>query len=591
MTTIPAQSPQLPEVSIGNVMRHVRHMGTETPFRKSGTLQDKKAAEYVVAQMRSFGLEAEVETFKVYDSDPGTVRLSVTAPQLIQLDSRACAHVEPTPEGGYEAELIDVGPGAFSDYEGKDVRGKIVLAEVSYSPATPEKARIAAVMGAAGIILMNWGRGDEPGMPWRGLKAVWGNPTPQTWNDIPRLFGASISRADGQRLRALLAEGPVTLKAEITAARDWREVYQPVAWLKAPETSPEADKFVIVSGHIDSWDPGITDNITGDAVMLELARALAGMREKLRRSVVFCYWNGHEVAEAAGSTWFVDHYWERINRDAVAYLNIDSVGMKGTSLFNISSCPELSAFVEGCAKASLPVSLPIEMHNLERIGDQSFFGIGVAAATGRHGFAKEIVKERNGATLGWYNHTEFDTFDEVDEEILTGDLAYWNAVVTSLATMPVLPHRFAPRLADMQARFERMLAEIPADDLTGLAKIPEALAGLAPLAGWFDSHLAGLAQAGADGARANRTITRLSRQLTFVTGSASGKYEQDSYGITTLKLPVPFLSAIEPYLAAPAGSDEYYTHLTRLQRDRHVITDAIQSVQDILLDYRALIEG
>lgn len=574
-------------------MRHVRHMGTETPFRKSGTLQDKTAAEYVVAQMRSFGLEAEVETFKVYDSDPGTVSLSVTAPELIRLESRACAHVEPTPEGGYEAELVDVGPGAFSDYEGKDVLGKIVLAEVSYSPATPEKARIAAVMGAAGIILMNWGRGDEPGvgMPWRGLKAVWGNPTPETWNDIPRLFGASISRKDGQRLRALLAEGPVTLKAEITAARDWREVYQPVAWLNAPETAPEADKFVIVSGHIDSWDPGITDNITGDAVMLELARALSGMREHLRRSVVFCYWNGHEVAEAAGSTWFVDHYWERINRDAVAYLNIDSVGMKGTSLFNISSCPELHEFVKDCAEATLPKSLPIEMHNLERIGDQSFFGIGVAAATGRHGFSKEIVKEYNGATLGWYNHTEFDTFDEVDEEVLSGDLAYWNAVVTALGTTRVLPHRFAPRLADMQARFERGLAAIQADDITGLHRIPAALSDLAPLAAWFDGHLAGLTLNGEDGTRANRIVTRLSRQLTFVTGSASGKYEQDSYGISTLKLPVPFLGAIEPYLAAEAESDAYYTHLTRLQRDRHVITDAIQSAQDILLDYRALIEG
>ena len=576
----------LPEVSIAEVMRHVHHMSTQTPFRKSGTAQDKQAAEYVVAQMRQFGLDAKVETFEVYDSDPGTVSLEIVGPNAIKLDARACAHVEPTPPGGYTAELVDVGPGAIANYEGKDVKGKIVLAEVSYSPATPEKARIAASMGAAGIILMNWGRGDEPGMPWRGLKAVWGNPTPETWNQIPRLFGASISRRDGERLRELLAKGPVTLKAEVTAARDWREVYQPIAWLRAPETVAERDKFVIVSGHLDSWDPGVTDNITGDAVMLEVARALAGMRDRLRRSVVFCFWNGHEVAEAAGSTYFVDDNWEAINTDAVAYLNIDSVGMKGTGLFNISSCPELAQFVETCAQRSLGDSMPIHVSNLERIGDQSFFGVGVAAATGRHGFTPEVVAEYNGATLGWYNHTEFDTIEVLDEAILARDLAYWNDVITTLSTMAVLPHRFTPRIDDMAGRMKAMFEGLPADDITGLGRIAEGIERLRPLVKWFDSHLDGL-DAGADGlARANRVITRLSRQLTFITGSASGKYEQDSYGISTLKLPVPFLSALEDYRRAERDSDAWHLFVTRLQRDRHVVTDALQAATDILVDFQ-----
>lgn len=576
----------LPHVSIEKVMRHVRHMSTHTPFRKSGTDQDREAAEYVVAQMRSFGLEANVETFEVYDSDPGTVSLAVVSPQAIALEARACAHVECTPEGGYTGELIDVGPGAISDYEGKDVAGRIVLAEVSYSPATPEKARIAAAMGAAGIILMNWGRGDEPGMPWRGLKAVWGNPTPESWNDIPRLFGASISRKDGERLRALLREGPVTMKAEITASRDWREVCQPVAWLHAPETAPERDKFVIVSGHIDSWNPGVTDNITGDAVMLEVARVLSAARDRLRRSVVFCFWNGHEVAEAAGSTWFVDAYWERINVDAVAYLNIDSVGMKGTGLFNISSCPELAHFVTTCAERSLGDDMPIVVTNLERVGDQSFFGIGVAAATGRHGFTPEVVAEYNGATLGWYNHTEFDTIEMLDEAILERDLVYWNDVVTTLGTAPVLPHRFTPRIDDIDLRMTAMLSGLPADDPADPGRIVDALRLLRPLVAWFDLYLDGLPDDGDAVVRANRAITRLSRQLTFITGSASGKYEQDSYGVSTLKLPVPFLSALEDYRRAEPGSDARHLLLTRLQRNRHVITDAMRTATDILADFR-----
>lgn len=231
--------------------------------------------------------------------------------------------VEPTRDGGETAELVDVGAGAITDYEGKDVSGKFVLAEVSYAPATPEKARIAASMGAAGIILMNWGKDTGTEIPWRALKSVWGNPTPETWHDMPRIAGISISRRDGIMLRGLLKKGAVHVHASLTSRRVWRTLYQPLAWLHAPETAPERDQFVIVSGHLDSWDPGVTDNIAGMSVMMEIARNLSQCRDMLRRSLVFCFWNGHEVAEAAGSTHFVDSHWERINRDAVAYINID----------------------------------------------------------------------------------------------------------------------------------------------------------------------------------------------------------------------------------------------------------------------------
>ena len=59
---------------------------------------------------------------------------------------------------------------------------------------------------------------------------------------------------------------------------------------------------MLVNGHLDAWAPGATCNATGDATMLELARVLAKHRNKIKRSVVFINWNGHEIAESAGST-------------------------------------------------------------------------------------------------------------------------------------------------------------------------------------------------------------------------------------------------------------------------------------------------
>lgn len=575
------------EYSFSTVMRHVEHMRAHFLNRKSGQGVDLAAGRYVVDALSGYGLDAKLQEFDAYDSDIGESFVAVGGPDGLVLASRPCLHVEPTPQGGVAAELIDVGPGGPADYAGKDVRGKIVLAEVSYAPATPEKARIAAEHGAAGIVLMNWGKDDSRYIPWRALKAVWGNPTPESWANIPRLFGVSISRADGIKLREQMRGGSVSLHVRLTASRVWRKLHQPLGWLHAPETSPEREQFVVVSGHIDSWDPGVTDNITGMSVMLEIARLLASQRQTLRRSVVFCFWNGHEVAEAAGSTYFVDSHWERLNRDAVAYVNIDSVGMKGTEEFHINSCPELAEFSADLAKAVFADSLPQKVTMLRRVGDQSFFGIGVSAVTGRHSYSPAVVQEQNGATLGWYNHTEFDTIDVMDEAALEADLDWCSRYVHALATAPVLPQRFAPRLADMRDRFSAILAE--GADPASLARIPDALAALQDGIVWFDGFLGRAGRAPeALRVRANRLVLRLARQLTFLTSTAIGRYGQDSYGVSTLAQPVPLLACLADYRSQPEGALEALLLATKLMRLRQTVTDALESARVQIEDFRTI---
>ncbi len=572
------------DVSIARAMEHVEHMCCHFPNRKSGNGVDRAAGEYIVEAMRAYGLDAQLQPFETFDSDVGQAGLRLGGPDGEVIDCRPCLHIEPTREGGETAELVDVGPGAVSDYGGKDVRGKFVLAEVSYAPATPEKARIAASFGAAGIILMNWGKDDGVEIPWRALKSVWGNPTPESWNDMPRIAGISISRRDGLKLRRLMAERPVIVHAWLTSKRIWRTLYQPLAWLHAPEASPEREQFVIVSGHLDSWNPGVTDNITGMASMLEIARCLSARRETLRRSVVFCFWNGHEVAEAAGSTYFVDSHWERINRDAVAYVNIDSVGMRGATEFHVNACPELGGFAETVSRAVFADTLPQKVTTLRRVGDQSFFGIGVPAMTGRHSYAQDVVKAENGATLGWYNHTEFDTIDVLDEASLAQDLDWCARSITTLLTSAVLPHRFTPRLEDMAQRFKDIIeaGEDPAD----LARILEAIEALKPVIAWFDAYLD---QTQGD-AHANRLAMRLARQLTFPTTSAIGKYGQDSYGVTTLTRPVPMLADLDTWRAVAPDALEARLLRTRLIRRRQSITDALVAAGEMIADFRLLLQ-
>src|SRR5258708_40233566 len=88
---------------------------------------------------------------------PDDAEFRVESPSEISIQANTLGHSLKTTEEGIRAEIVDVGGGAFSDYVGKDARGKIILTELSYSPARHEKQRIAGLKDAVGAVMMNWG--------------------------------------------------------------------------------------------------------------------------------------------------------------------------------------------------------------------------------------------------------------------------------------------------------------------------------------------------------------------------------------------------------------------------------------------------
>jgi Zn-dependent M28 family amino/carboxypeptidase len=57
------------------------------------------------------------------------------------------------------------------------------------------------------------------------------------------------------------------------------------------------DEVVLAGAHLDSWDisQGATDNGLGTALVLEMARALATLPERPRRTLRFAAWAAEEV--------------------------------------------------------------------------------------------------------------------------------------------------------------------------------------------------------------------------------------------------------------------------------------------------------
>jgi aminopeptidase YwaD len=164
------------------------------------------------------------------------------------------------------AALVDVGAGTNeSDYAGKDVAGKIVLASAQPGPV----AAVALKHGAAGIVSYAqnqrtawWGE-DENLIRWGHLDTF-----------APRqTFAFMVSLKTARALQKRLAAGEtIRLRAIVKAGQE------PGAYEIATATLPGSDlpaEEIVFSCHLDHPRPGANDNASGCATILEVARALS----------------------------------------------------------------------------------------------------------------------------------------------------------------------------------------------------------------------------------------------------------------------------------------------------------------------------
>lgn len=546
------------------------------PRRISGMGDDRRASEWVAEQFRSFGLDAQVVEYIAYNSNPISSSVKVLQPETVTLDSRPCCHISSTPEEGVELQLLYLGAGDYADYIGKDVRGKAVLVEVSYSPATPEKARIAAEMGAAAMVCANWGEDGKTEQDYicgRGLKSVWGNPTPQTWNDIPQIIGVSLTHSGGLYLKKLCLSGQrVVLNISAQSTRSWDSLPFPVGYLRGTE---EPDKYLLVNGHIDAWEPGVTCNATGNGTILTLAEQLAKHRDQIKRSIYFICWNGHEIAESAGSTWWVDQHWDDLEENCIGGINIDSTGMLHAVQYECTASREVMDFTRSKIRSVLQEDTNVLP--LNKFGDQSFFGIGVTSIVGRMGMSEDYIEKTHGANLGWWNHTIKDGMDKVDQENLKKDLDVAAAIICDYVNLPLLPCSFRRTCQDAQTNIQTIMEH--ADSAIEMKSILSNFELLEKRVEEMDAYRANLEQLSVSDPRVrtwNQLALKLSRCLTWALYTYTDRFEQNSYAYTPAARPIPMLATAVDLAQMDPNSLAYHLCFTKALRDRNRVSQAVR---------------
>ncbi|HEY0969861.1 MAG TPA: M28 family peptidase [Gemmatimonadales bacterium] len=190
----------------------------------------------------------------------------------------------PTPVGGVEAEVVDVGRGRPEDFDGKDIAGRIVLAD---APVGRLFAEAVQKRGALGVLAHSLPAYLKPEVH---VTSIQFGSVPQ--DSARRSWGILLSHAARGELRDALSRGPVRVRVE-TDARSWRaEELTLVADVRGDRLPDE--RFVL-SAHVQ--EPGANDNASGVGAQAEMARVVATLVREGRvspaRTVTFLW--GDEI--------------------------------------------------------------------------------------------------------------------------------------------------------------------------------------------------------------------------------------------------------------------------------------------------------
>jgi hypothetical protein len=526
-----------------------------------------RAADYIAGQLRADGVPVTVHTFDAFLSYPIRATLEVLAPERVQIRCLTHAFARPTGPDGLIADLVylenaDVNRGA----------GRAVLID---GLATPVTVLHASRAGCAAVIFANQGHAIHNMI----VTTIWGTPGLDQLDRLPQLPVVSVNREGGETLKKLLARGEgLRVKVVADVKTGWFVSKLPEVRIPGVE---EPDKFVLVGGHYCGWDVGVTDNGTGDACLMEMARILWGQRAGLKRGVRICWWPGHSHGRYSGSTWYADTFFTDLAEGCLAYHNIDSPGVRGATRYVARhTSAEAEPFCRSII-ARLTGQANVAVHRPMRAADQAFLANGVPSFS-TYPLLPEDHPDRwpwtGGSANAWWWHSEHDTLDKADADILTLDTQISLTAVLELANADLLPFEHSRTAQEVRHIAAELQAQV-GDRLD--------LSGVIAQAERFQAAAQKLEMAKADAAgnpaqarRLNEVILRLSRVLNPVIYSQSGRFRHDPAEWS------PIMRATGRYtlaalgkaagLAQLAGQPEYGFLRAQVLRERNRVVTALR---------------
>jgi hypothetical protein len=421
----------------------LRHLCDRIGGRPTGGEACERSIDWFMQKFREAGADLVwAESFPVpHRWQDDRAAAAVTGPSGFPLRSVAMPLSTPTRRGGLEAEVVWLGQGRAADFEreGARLRGALLLFDskvlVTFEDLFEDYLRLPPIVdraraaGAAGILLVG---ARDRGLLYRHV-ASFGDPVP-----LPMSI---LAREDGLRVARLAAAGRVAVRLEIAArtgpAFASRNVLAEIRGRERPE------EVVLAGAHLDSWDlgTGALDNGANCVLLLDVARQIASLGVRPRRSLRFALFTGEEIGLHGSLGYARVHRAELDRHAAVAIFDIGTGRFTG---FSTGGRPDLRPGVERALR-------PVRGYGADAHTDDAFVG------TDNFDFLLEgvpnLVANQAPANYMEHYHAASDTFDKADLRELRINAAVAAALLWGLAEAPDrAPRQDRTAIADLLER-------------------------------------------------------------------------------------------------------------------------------------------
>jgi aminopeptidase YwaD len=255
------------------------------------------------------GLQPRIEEFAArgrgWDYKVATIAFADTGEVLTSREKdrvALCINSFSTP-GAIELPLIDVGNGAPADFQGKDVKGAIVLGSAPIGQLWSQAVKARGAAGVVSTSIAPYIRPDDPSRfssqdQWDVFQ--WGSVP---YDENAKAFGFKASLRTASRMRDRLKSGAVRVRVDVQSS--FYDGPDRMLVAELPGTTRPDERIVMVA-HIQ--EPGANDDGSGCGTLLALSIALqkaiaSGALPRPGRTLTFIWGDENRASHA----WLAGH--------------------------------------------------------------------------------------------------------------------------------------------------------------------------------------------------------------------------------------------------------------------------------------------
>ena len=429
---------------------NLRYLSDTIGGRVTGTPAADRAADWAVQAFRHAGVDdVHTEKFTIPTGwTEGHTHLEILSPAPFPVRLVSIGWSPPTPDGGFTADVVDAGMGDDAGFAkaGAAAKDAIVLVhsnflvtwedlvnEYNVGPAILDRAL------KAGAVAVLWMSSRPNLLLYRHTLAVNG--------EVEKMPQAVVAREDAERIARFLAAGQKVhvhfeMPNRITGPVDSENVVAEIRGREKP------DEFVVLGGHLDSWDlgTGALDNGCNVAMAIDAARVIHASGTIPRRSIRFILFTGEEQGLLGSAAYAHAHRAELDNM--VAAIIFDSGNGKVTG-YALGGRKDIVAPVRAALEPL--TSLGVKDFTMDAGMDTDNFDFLIEGVP-------TLVGNQDPANYMLNYHAASDTFDKVDIAELKRHSGI--AAVTAFALADA-EQRIGPRQS--RAEIEQLLRDTALD--------------------------------------------------------------------------------------------------------------------------------